>query len=181
MKSGQVSGIHCVQSVCIRVARDFPGIGQACDVSGSILILGPPGSGKTTLLRDLVRHRSNSMTGSVTVVDERGEIFPIGANFNKGIRTDVLCGCSKAAGLDIALRAMGSRVVAVDEITAKTDCDALLQAAWCGVDLFATAHAECIKDLSYRSVYRTLYEMRLFETILVLGRDKSWRKESIVA
>ena len=179
MQNGIMTGVNRPTSVCIRVAKDFPGIARGCDLSGSVLILGPPGSGKTTLLRDLIRRRADACCGSVTVVDERGELFPIGADFSKGCCTDVITGCGKAHGIEMALRTMGPSVIAVDEITAKTDCDALLHAAWCGVDLMATAHAANIKDLLQRPIYRPLAESGLFHTVLILNRDKSWRKERI--
>ena len=47
-KDGVVTGIREISSLCIRVARDFPGIAKrAADAPGSILILGAPGWGKT--------------------------------------------------------------------------------------------------------------------------------------
>lgn len=177
MQNGIMTGISKPTSLCIRVARDFPGIGNGCDVSGSALILGPPGSGKTTLLRDLIRRKSDASYGSVVVVDERGELFPVGVNFLKGSRTDVLTGCAKSHGIEVALRTMGPSVIAVDEITAKADCDALMHAAWCGVELMATAHAANIQDLQQRPIYRPLAESGLFQTVLVLNKDKSWRRE----
>lgn len=179
MQNGVMTGVSKVTSICIRIAKDFPGVGNGCDVSGSVLILGPPGSGKTTLLRDLIRRRSEVSFGSVAVVDERGELFPVGADFYKGRRTDVLTGCGKSHGIEIALRTMGPSVIAVDEITAKTDCEALLHAAWCGVDLMATAHAANVQDLLQRPIYKPLAESGLFQTVLVLARDKSWRRERI--
>lgn len=179
MQNDVMTGISKPTSLCIRVARDFPGIGNGCDVSGSVLILGPPGSGKTTLLRDLIRKRSDNSWRSVTVVDERGELFPAGTNFPKGNRTDVLTGCGKSHGIEVALRTMGPMTIAVDEITSKTDCDALLHAAWCGVDLMATAHAANIQDLLRRPIYKPLAESGLFKTVLVLDADKSWRREWI--
>ena len=166
--------IRDVTSVCIRVARDFPGISRGTEkLSGSILLLGPPGSGKTTLLRDLMRRISESQT--TAVVDERGEIFPPG--FRTGRHMDVLRGCPKAKGIDMVLRTMGPEVIAVDEITAEEDCDSLIRAGWCGVRLVATAHAATVRDLQCRRVYRTLAEAKLFDHILVLSRDKSWRVE----
>ena len=54
IQNGQVTAIREAFSLCIRVARDFPGIGKNAPDSGSLLILGPPGSGKTTLLRILL-------------------------------------------------------------------------------------------------------------------------------
>lgn len=176
IQGGQVTGIRTVTSLCIRVAREFPGIGQNAPKWGSVLILGPPGAGKTTLLRDMIRNRSNSGT-CISVVDERGEIFPSGDVFDPGTRTDVLTGCSKAQGVEIALRTMGPKCIAVDEITAKEDCQALVNAGWCGVDLLATAHAANREDLYMRPVYRPIIETGLFERMIVLKRDKSWYME----
>ena len=177
VNGGQVQSIGTVTSLNIRVARDFPGIADKIPKSGNILIIGPPGSGKTTMLRDLARQLAREKT--VTVVDERGELFPVG--FETGPRMDVLTGCPKAEGIDIALRAMGPDVIAVDEITAAADCDALQSAGWCGVGLLATAHAACPADLYSRKIYRPLTASGLFDTLLVLRRDKSWRLERQVA
>jgi stage III sporulation protein AA len=110
-------------------------------------------------------------------VDERGEIFPGGDVFDPGVRTDVLTGCSKAQGVEIALRTMGPKCIAVDEITAKEDCQALVNAGWCGVDLLATAHAANREDLYMRPVYRPIIETGLFERMIILKRDKSWYME----
>ena len=44
---GTMKGITDISSLCLRVARDFPGVAdKAAICSGSILILGKPGSGK---------------------------------------------------------------------------------------------------------------------------------------
>ena len=180
---GRLSGIHYPTSLCIRVARDFPDIAKtAYSIQGSILIIGPPGSGKTTLLRDLIRQKSNSGLGSVAVVDEREELFPYfkgQACFETGNRTDVLSGCGKSIGIEAVLRSMNPQWIAVDEITAQSDCDALLHAGWCGVNLLATAHAASLKDLRTRPVYRSLTEYRLFSTVIVLRTDKSWTVDRI--
>ena len=172
---GVMTGFREITSLCIRVARDFPGIGEnAAGLSGSILLIGPPGSGKTTLLRDIVRTISQRET--VAVVDEREELFPV--EFRQSAkRMDVLTGCAKAEGIEIALRCMGPSSLAVDEITAEADCDALLRAGWCGVRLLATAHAASLQDLYRRAVYRPLVKAQLFSHVLVLHRDKSWREE----
>ena len=178
IKAGQMSTIRQPDSVCIRIARDFPGIGkQAAGLRGSILLVGPPGSGKTTLLRDLARQMSEKYT--VSVVDERRELFP--GCFMLGKRMDVLSGCPKSIGIQRLLRTMGPEYIAVDEITASSDCEALLQAGWCGVKLMATAHAGSVSDLLSRPVYRPLLKNGLFDHILVLSRDKSWREERMPA
>ena len=112
IKNGSLDGIRQIHSLCIRIARDYPGIGSAiAGYQGSILILGPPGSGKTTLLRDVLREISGTQT--VCVVDERGEIFP--DTFPRGKRMDILSGCPKQDGIDMVLRVMGPECIGVDE------------------------------------------------------------------
>ena len=179
--NGVMTGIRTPTMLCIRVARDIPGIAEAIPrVDQSILLIGPPGSGKTTLLRDLIRRYSNADLGSISVVDERGEIFPYAKGNNTflpGKHTDILTGCKKAHGIDSVLRCMGPTAIAIDEITAQEDCVALTQAAWCGVRLFATAHAGSRNDLFNRTIYRTIIESRIFDSIIILKPDKSWTYE----
>ena len=174
IQEGRMRGIRQVNSLCIRIARDIPGIAKELrSITGSILIIGSPGSGKTTLLRDLIRYRNERH--SVSVVDERGELFPKGVL--SGPRIDVLTGCSKVQGVELLLRTMSPGTIAVDEITAAEDCNALIKAGWCGVDLLATAHASSRTDLHSRPVYAPLVKSHLFETLIVLRSDKSWKME----
>lgn len=172
---GVVTGIRDPTSLCLRVARDFPGIGRGGVGAASTLILGPPGWGKTTLLRDICREIGNRE--EICVVDERGELFPQG--FSRGKHMDVLTGCGKGEGLEMALRTMTPRWLAVDEITSREDSDALVFAANCGVRLLATAHAASAGDLKRRSCYRPLVEEGIFERVLVLHPDQSWHGEGI--
>ena len=174
---GEITGIRNVTGVCIRVAREFVGVAEGIPQRGSVLILGPPGSGKTTLLRDMIRIAGDRDAGSVAVVDERGELFPDKCNFCSGMHTDILTGCDKKNGVEMVLRTMGPARIAVDEITAEVDCNALVRAGWCGVDLMATAHAANLDDLRSRPVYRPLLQTDLFKTIVVLKPDKSWKLE----
>lgn len=182
MQNGRSLSIRDVSSLCIRVSRQLQGIGkEAAAIPGNILILGRPGSGKTTLLRDIIRCKSNRGS-TVCVVDERQEVFPcVGGTscFECGQNTDILSGCPKAEGIEMAIRVMNPHVIAVDEVTAKQDCDALMNAGWCGISLLATAHASSVKDYFERPIYKPLVESRLFDTLLILQMDKSWRAERV--
>lgn len=176
VQEGHMTGIKTLRSVNIRVARDFPGIGKSlAGISGSILILGRPGSGKTTLLRDLLRQLSRKET--VCVADERGELFPV-SGFDPGL-VDVLSGCPKQQALDGLIRTMSPDTLAMDEITAQTDTQALLDAAFCGVRLIATAHAASARELQQRPVYKPLVQAGIFDTLVILQPDKSFSVERL--
>jgi len=176
-KNGEVTGFREIHSLCIRIARDITGgatgIGEK---DCSLLILGAPGWGKTTLLRDYSRKIAKEHT--VTVIDERKELFPPG--FERGKRMDVLFGCPKREGIEMALRTMGPEYIAVDEITAGEDCDAIARASGCGVQLIATAHAGSLPDFRRNKVYRVLLEAGVFQTAVILRKDRSFREERIV-
>ena len=181
---GKVTTVRNVTSLCLRVARDFPGIGrEAAKTVGSVLILGSPGRGKTTLLRDLIRQKSDAGPGAVAVVDERREVFPTAPTtaliicFFPGLRTEVLSGFRKQKGLEIMIRTMNPAWIAVDEITAEEDCCGVIQACNCGVSILATAHGESVEDFMQRPVYKPLLENSIFQNIIVMQPDKSWKLE----
>lgn len=180
-ENGEMKNVSSVSSVCIRVARDFKGISKDLyKRNGSLLIIGRPGSGKTTLLRDLVRSISEHQTGAVTVLDERRELFPVSTGifaFERGLRTDVMSGVQKSKGMEMALRTMGPSVIAVDEITNEEDCRALQDIANCGVRLLATAHASCLTELKNRTIYQSLLNRGVFDTLVTMHQDKSWKEE----
>ena len=176
MKDGHVAGIRSVSSLCIRVARDIPGVSSAAgEVTCSTVVIGAPGWGKTTLLRDL--SRTVAKDRAVCVIDDRGELFPM--DIRRGQRMDVLTGAPKEEGISMALRCMGPEYIAVDEITAVEDARAVLRAHGSGVKLLATAHAGSLEDLQTRSVYRDLLEHGVFSLALVLRSDKSYTRERI--
>ena len=175
-KNGAMTGIRSVRSLCIRIARDFSGIGKsAAALDTSVLILGPPGTGKTTLLRDLIRQIA--VHKHIAVVDERCELFPEG--FEQGKCQDTLLGCPKSQGIEMLLRTMGPDYIAVDEITAEADALALVRAAYCGIRLLATAHAGSLEDFFLRGAYRPLREANIFPVVLILNQNKQFTLERI--
>ena len=189
-REGQIVTLRDISSLSIRVARPVVGLAGELlpqltenGVFLSTLILAPPGAGKTTLLRDLVRSLSDGAAGPpvrVGVADERGEIASLWQGEPQlyiGRHTDVIDGCSKAEGLSILIRGMNPQAVAVDEITAPSDVQAITEAAGCGVALIATAHGAGREDLTRRPVYRGLLENRIFRRLAVIGRQG--RKRSI--
>lgn len=176
LRDGVVSGIRALDSICLRVSRDYPGCGKGCDPGNdSMLILGAPGWGKTTLLRDVAR--AMAAYKAVSVVDERQELFPPG--YQRGTRMDVLLGCPKPSGMEMLLRTMGPQCIAVDEITSESDCEALIHAANCGVQLIASVHASGRSSLVQRPIYRRLMEQNIFRKLLILHPNRSFHMEEI--
>ncbi|MBQ3071664.1 MAG: stage III sporulation protein AB, partial [Oscillospiraceae bacterium] len=127
---GAVVGFRAISSVCIRIAREFPGIsepvfskicaGRCCK---STLIVAPPGIGKTTFLRDLIRLCSTNGF-RVGVADERSELAALRGGipqFALGPRTDVIEGTDKADAAMRLIRTMSPQIIAMDEITEERD------------------------------------------------------------
>ena len=185
MEGERVLALRELTSVNLRIARAIPGLArplaeQICRGGRpeNTLILAPPGAGKTTLLRDLIRLLSDGGEGRgglrVSVADERGELAA-GGPCLLGRRTDVLSGCPKATAIGMLLRAMAPQVIAVDEITEPEDVAAMELAAGCGAALLATAHADGVRDLRSRALYRHLMSRGIFERIVVIRVEDSRR------
>lgn len=192
LRNGEIHSLRRPSSASIRLARQVPGacrelLPQLCPGGRfqSALVLAPPGLGKTTLLRDLIRAVSSGEGCQglrVGLADERGEVAALReglAQLAVGPRTDVVEGCSKSQGLLLLLRAMNPQVLAVDEITAPEDVDALVQAAGCGAELLATAHGGSVEDLSRRPVYRRLLSEKIFHHLVTIRRINGIRRYTV--
>ena len=181
MEEGRVKTVKQIQSLSLRIAREVcgaaaPAMNLLRNRPGSTLVAGCPGAGKTTVLRDMIRQLSDRSGERVGVVDERGEIAACHGGlpqFRVGRLTDVLTGCPKAEGIEILLRTMRPKWIALDEITSQTDAEAVIRASYCGVRFLATVHVWQREDLFRRTVYRALTGTGLFENLVLLRPDRS--------
>lgn len=175
---GDLLGMKQIDSFNIRISHsveyDISAILRSLEeveTIPNILLISAPGEGKTTCLRSLIRALSNG-TGKrpgvrVGVVDERGELNLATWNAGElkgkmqdakeaehvtdlGLRTDVVTNCRKAYGMQMLIRSMNPRVIAVDEIGKKEDFTALQEASRCGVAVLATMHAGSLEDAQRR-------------------------------
>lgn len=182
---GCIRTIKHISYLNIRIAHEIIGAADAvlpfCYEKGrflSTMIISPSGCGKTTLLRDIVRQVSDgSRYGAgrcIGVVDERSEIagsYMGLAQNDIGIRTDVLDGCPKAAGMMMLIRSMNPKVVAVDEIGDAEDVQALWQVLKCGSSLLVTMHGSSIGEIRKKPQMQALLEQKEFKRFIILGRE----------
>ena len=192
--NNEIYTLRDIQAINIRVAnqikgcaaRIIPYIKDENNLFMNTLIISPPGVGKTTLLRDIIRCISNGINGfepaNVGLVDERCEIasclFGIPQN-DVGIRTDVLDGCKKTQGILMLVRSMKPNVVAVDEIGAVKDSEAILYGAYCGCRILSTIHAFSIDDIRQKEGIRELIKEKIFRRYIVISIEKGIRNIKI--
>ena len=146
-------------------------INENQSIINNTLIISPPGFGKTTLLRDIIKSVSENVVGTcICVIDERNEIggclngIP---TFDLGKRTDIISNSSKAKGIIMAIRTMGPKILAVDEIGNKNDIEAIKYASISGVSVIATIHGTTIGDIRQKIGDEVL---NMFKTKIVIKK-----------
>lgn len=184
-KDGRLSHIRAVSCISMRVARQVRGLSTTVlhrlygsATVPSVLLLGAPSGGKTTLLRDLIRALASGETGRyfrTAVVDERGEIGAALhgiAQFDIGITAELLDGFSKEEGMRMALRALSPEIIAVDEIAADGDMEAIRKIRHSGAAVLATAHAASLTDAYRRDGLGALLIEGAFDYAVILEGAK---------
>mgnify|MGYP003369546089 FL=1 len=178
-----IEGQKNISFINIRVAHEVKGCADkvmdfVCRnlVIKNTLVISPPGCGKTTLLRDIIRQISDGERGvsaNICVVDERSEL---GACFegvpqkNLGMRTDVFDQACKPQGMLMLLRSMSPQIIAVDELGAKKDFEAVKEIMSCGVLCFATIHGFDLESIMKEKYVSQFIAPGMFERIIVLSK-----------
>ena len=184
-----VKRIVDIGALNIRVAHEIKGCALPLypylwgDSLENLFILAQPGMGKTTLLRDMIRLLStgneNHSGVKVGVVAERSEIAACycGRPQNDlGPRVDVLDNCPKGKGMQMLLRTMSPQVIAVDELGAKEEFEAVREILYSGCCLLATIHAGSVSELCQKPFMEELIATGQIGRFAEIHRDESGKR-----
>lgn len=173
-----------IGSVCIRIAGQWPGCGEALlPHAENLLIIGAPGSGKTTLLRDLARRLSTGRQArQVGLIDERGELAACVhgvPQLDVGEHCDVLDGCSKPEAVAWLVRSMSPQIIITDELSGAEDAAALLDAMACGASVIASCHGNSLSEVANRPALAGLMARRAFHHYAMLHPEGGGRVTAV--
>ena len=179
MEDNRVININYIYSLNFRIARQIIGVSEKIiseiinnDTIYNTLIISKPGAGKTTLLRDLIRNIS--ITKTVGVVDERGEITAMYKNEPQndiGLKVDILSNISKDLGMKMLVRSMAPDVICADEIGTKEDIEAIKYAITSGVKGIFTAHGDSLENIKKNPILKELLEQNIIGKIIILDKE----------
>ena len=171
-EKGQIVSVKDVTSFCVRVPHEVLGCSEkvfSLCKGHSFLIASAPGLGKTTILRDVARLISDKLYKNVVVIDEKFELSDDFGIFNLGNFTDIMRGIKKTDGLKLAIKNLKPDYLILDEIYSVEECDGLNYALSCGVKIVCSIHAQSIKDLKVKTVFKKCLENKLFDYYVFLG------------
>lgn len=174
-KDGQLV-LQQITSLNLRIARAIPVclpenlLKKLKEHFVGMLVVGEPDSGKTTLLRQIAVELAERQR-AVSVVDERGELFPPEADMCFPA-IDVLTGVPKAEAVQMVLRTLSPQVILLDELGGLQETAELEQGFFSGVDFIASVHASGAEDAFRRPQVRFLQARGLLRVIVTLeGRN----------
>lgn len=179
VEGGKIIGVDRITGLILRLPHAFfadvaPLLSRlrAPLAVGGLLLYAPPGVGKTTVLRSLARAAAAPACGMRTVAVDAREELATGLS-GEELNLDILSGYPMPLGIEIAVRCLGAELVLCDEIGNRTEADAILSAANCGVPVVASAHAGTLRELLARPFLLSLHRARVFGGYVRLWRNGS--------
>ncbi len=177
-QNGKITAVRDVSSLNIRIAKEVIGCSNSILPSyngESLLICGGPGSGKTTLLRDVIRRLAGGAfqkSYRVSVIDSRGELAAVSGGIptaDLGQTCDIIAGCPKSRGIEMALRTQFPEVIAFDELGNLEEVEKILQSLSAGAAVITTAHAGSVNELGKRPAVLSLLQSGAIHKVLFCG------------
>jgi len=178
--SAEHSSVHgsIPYHLVIRIGRTVKGPGEAImhlNLTGNILIIGPPNMGKTTLIRDITRIVAElNEEKNVYVIDTCGEIAGRKSIQHEGIgkatRLLVDDRGSQAACMRRAVENLSANVIVVDEITNSNEAKECQRISTRSVRTIATIHgssmAEALRNKETSGIFGE------FQTVILNAVEK---------
>ena len=117
----------------------------------------------------------------VSIADERGELAAMkggSPQFDVGRCTDVMDMAPRSEAALYLIRAMNPQVLAMDEISAAREAEAVRAAYGCGTAILATAHSGSLNELYEKPCYMALMNDRIFDFVIEIsggGTERAYK------